>query len=251
MRSRLPLLGVLLVAAIGVAIPSAGAQTDADLGCTYSMAPTKPGPVEYSNPVRLVIEGCSYPWDIFQVTLEEGAFITKVTASTEFECSDGDRVLCYRGERHADGASATMRPQCFDGDPVVATLSVSGSDPARTGATRTFPCVAPRMRTVTPPRRQSLRTALRRGVLAKFLCERACRARMSVSVYPTPSAGYQVGAKTFRRARGGTHAVRVPVKRAFHKSWRRRGRLTVKVHGTLRARSGEEVSGSYDVRLRR
>lgn len=253
LRSVALTLGLLFA---GVLAPTvAGAQTDADLGCDYSVAPMRPGPATYTNQVRLEIRGCAYGWDEFDVTVGGGAFVKDYKATSEFECDYGEVGFgCFRSERHAGAGGATIRLTCPEGAPATVTLSTSG-DPGvqgtrRVGEPKTIPCAPPSMQVLAPPARQSLRTAMRRGVVARFRCETACSAYIEIEKR-TAKFIYYAGKARFRRSRGGTYTVRVPLSRDTRRRWRRLRSTKIEVDVYLTAASGEEVFGDHDVSLRR
>ena len=255
MRLRSAGLTIVLLSAGALASAVASAQTDADLGCDYSIAPMGPGPATYTNQVRLEIRGCSYAWDEFDVTVGGGAFVKDYKATSEFECDPGEVGFgCFRSERHAGAGGATMRLTCPEGAPATVTLKTSG-DPGlhgtpRTGEPKTIPCAPPSMEVLPPPAVQSLRTAMRRGVVARFTCETACSAYIELEKR-TAKFIYYAGKARFRRARGGTYTVRVPLSRDTRRRWRRLRSTKFEVDVYLRSAAGEEVFGQHDVALRR
>src|SRR3712207_155908 len=136
-------------AVLAVALALAGtarAQTDADVGCAYQLAPQGGGAASYTNPLRLEIRDCTYEWDLFQVDVGEGAFLDVGTVTPGFDCAEGrTSVICSRNEKHTGGAFATFQPSCGDdGGQVTVTLRMDDPNPGlRTGAPKTYPC-APR-----------------------------------------------------------------------------------------------------------
>lgn len=246
-------VGVVLLGATALAAAPAAAS-DADLGCGYSLAPDHAGPVGHTNPLRLVVRDCSYEWDQIRVAFAPGAYSTRTTATGGFDCQGviGRDLHCVREEATTGGTSMTIVPQCPAGANATLTLTTGPRVGApHTGDPKTFPCTRPPIDVLRPPMTQSLATAVRRGVVVRFKCAMACVARADLSVWPSPSAGYEVGKATIRRSRAGTYSGRVMPSRATRRRWRRRAPSRVRANVTLTARTGESVTLWHDVRLRR
>ena len=250
---RMLVVGLALVA-VTVLAPGPAPASDADLGCGYSLAPDHAGPVGHTNPLRLIVRDCTYEWDQIRVAFAAGAYSTRTTATGGFDCQGviGRDLHCVREEATTGGTSMTIVPQCPEGANATLTLTtVPRTGPSHTGDPKSFPCTRPPVAVLRPPSSQSLATVLRRGVVVRFRCATACQAKASLSVWPTSSAGYEVGAATLRRSQAGTFTGRVMPNRATRRRWRSRAPSKVKAIVEVIARSGESVSTSHDVRLRR
>ena len=247
---RLACLAMIAAAAAVLSASVAGAQSDAQLGCEYRIAPIAAGPVSFENPLELIVEQCAQPWRSFEVAIAEGGTASVVTeVSDGFTCTEAG-VECQRDAPSGAAASALFQTQCPEGKPISATLSLIGSA-TRTGAAKTFPCARPPMRVLSAPRSQSLGAALRRGVVAKYSCSVTCRAEVDLIVPTSKGQGLSIGTKRVGARRGGPLTVRVKPNRAERGRLRGKRRVTAAVAVVLRAASGEELEGSKDVTLRR
>ena len=248
---RTAAIGLALLCAAAAAPDAAMAQTDAALGCAYAITPERPGAVGHENPVRVTIRDCAYAWDALEVELSRASSSTRLLAPPGYACDDGGfDVLCVRPEPSTAGAAITIRPQCPRGGFTAFRLALT--DPSgrrRTGAPKALRCAAPPVRVLAPPSRQSLATALRRGVVTRFACRTACTTK--VTLIEDSAAGRRAGARTFRRRGTGRQSGRVRVTSAFRRRWARRPAVWVNVVMTITASTGEQVTLGHDVRLRR
>lgn len=239
----------LLCAAVG-APPAAVAQTDAALGCAHTVAPDMPGPVGHANLLQVTVRECAYAWNTLVVRLRNGSSSTFTEPPVGFSCDDtGFDVVCGRGAPSTAGADLGIRPQCPNSGRLRLTLVITDAEGNQhVGGPRSFPCARPPVRVLAPPARQSLASALRRGVITRFSCAVRCTAK--VSLLADNAAGDRVGTATLRRTRAGTTVARVRIKPAYRRLYRRRSAL-VTVSVTITANTGERVSLGHHVRLRR
>lgn len=239
----------LLLAGATVAPAPAAAQADARLGCAYTMVPDQPGPVGHTNMLQITIRDCAYEWNALNIKLRNGSSSTFTEPPVGFSCDDdGFDVVCGRSALSTAGADLGFRPQCPNSGRLRLTLLISdAAGNQRSGTPRSFPCKRPPVRVLRPPARQSLSSALRRGVVTRFSCTVRCTA--SVSLLADTATGEKVGTATLRRTRAGTTVGRVRIKPAYRRRYRRRAAF-VTVSVTVTARTGEQVSLGHSVRLR-
>ena len=248
---RMAVLGLALLCAGAVVPATAVAQSDAALGCSYVMAPDQAGPIGHANMLQITVRECGYAWETFEVRLRNGASSTYTEPPVGFSCDDtGFDVVCGRSAPSTSGADLGVRPQCPRSRRLTVTLQVTDSDGRlRSGTPRSFPCAPPPVKVLAPPLRQSLATALRRGVVSRFSCTVRCSAR--VTLIAQTAVGEIVGKKTFRRARTAAGNGRVRVAPSWQRRWRRQRAAWVTVSVTVTANTGEQVSRGHIVRLRR
>lgn len=248
---RAPAIVLALLCLAAVAPAPASAQTDAALGCSYSITPVRPGAVGHANSVRVTIRDCLYDWDTLEVRMRDGASSTRTVGPAGFACDDGGfDVLCARAVRSTAGATLTLRPQCPNSARLSMTLAITDTTGRRrVGAPKALECKPPPVKVLRPAPRQSLATALRSGVATRFSCQTRCRA--GVALLADTAAGETVGATVFTRTRAGRYAGLVRIRPAYRVRWRRRASVWVTVSVTITAASGEEVSRGHLVRLRR
>lgn len=247
-RTSVIALALLLFGALMSPAPAA-AQTDAQLGCAYTVAPDQPGPVGHTNMLQITIRDCAYEWNALNVKLRNGSSSTFTEAPVGFSCDDdGFDVVCGRPALSTAGADLGIRPQCPRSGRLELTLLISdAAGNQRRGAPKSFACRQPPIKVLEPPARQSLSSALRRGVITRFACRMKCSAR--VSLLADTVTGETVGTAFIRRSRAGTARARVRIKPAYRRRYRRRAAY-VTVSVTITARTGEQISLGHLVRLR-
>lgn len=239
----------LMLSGVAMTPAPAAAQSDARLGCSYTIVPDHAGPVGHTNMLQVTVRDCAYEWNAMVVKLRDGATSTFTEAPVGFSCDDsGFDVVCGRPALSTAGADLGVRPQCPKSRRLRLTLLISDAAGNQRGGTpKSFPCTPPPVKVLAPPARQSLASALRRGVITRFSCRVRCSA--SVSLLANTAAGEKVGTAVIRRSRAGTSVARVRIRPAYRRRYRRRAAY-VTVSVTITARTGEQVSLGHLVRLR-
>jgi hypothetical protein len=242
----------LIVAAL---FPASAAATDADLGCSYELAPVSPGPVGHENPLRLTIRDCVYEWGNFILAFEGRAGPTRSREFSGFECArDEPGLVCDRREDHTGGTTGTVTPQCFEPFQVTLTVRNRRTGQMGTGDAKQFDCVPPPLEVLPPPSPQDRDDIRKRGVVLRFRCETACTASASVGIRfrgGRSNFGEEWGADKFRRDRPGTYRVRVEIDNFKWRRLVRRGGRKFFTDLTLEAASGEQISGAHEIRVTR
>ena len=248
LRCRVVVIALAMLGLAAVAPAPSAAQTDARLGCAYTIVPDRPGPVGHTNMLQVTVRDCAYQWNALDVKLRDGASSTFTEAPAGFACDDsGFDVVCGRPALSTAGADLGIRPQCPRSGRLRLTLLISdAAGTQRSGAPKSFRCTQPPVKVLEPPARQSKASALRRGVITRFSCRVSCSAR--VTLIADTATGEKVGTAVFRRARAGTSAPRVRIKPAYRRRYRRAAYVTVSVKIT--ASTGEQVTLGHTVRLR-
>ena len=246
---RTAVVALALLSLAAYAPSSALAQSDAALGCAYTVAPDTPGPVGHMNLLQVTVRECSYAWNTLEVRLRNGSSATFTEPPVGFSCDDtGFDVVCGRPAPNTAGADLGIRPQCPNSARLRLTLVVTDAEGNQhVGAPRSLPCTRPPVKVLAPPTRQSLASALRRGVITRFSCRVRCTA--DVALLADSVTERKIGTATLRRTRAGTTVARVRIKPAYRRRYRHSAVVTVSV--TVTANTGERITLGHNVRLRR
>ena len=247
---RRTLAMALAMLGLGAVAPAPAAAQSDSLGCSYTIAPDRAGPVGHTNMLQITVGECPYAWDTLNIRLRNGASSTFTEPPVGFACDDeGFDVVCGRSSRSTAGADLGIRPQCPRSGRLNLVLVLASTEGGQRNAPlKSFPCTRPPVRVLAPPARQSLSSALRRGVITRFSCRVKCSAR--ATLIADTAAGEKVGTATLRRSRAGTTVGRVRIRPAFRRRYQRRRGGLVTVSVTVTARTGEQVTLGHSVRLR-